>query len=192
MTGSFVDKRDGQSYKTITIGKQTWMAENLNYIPHDSITTEFSGSWCYDNDPKNCEQYGRLYSGEVAKKVCPDGWHLPSLDEFLEIVEHYEGESITIERDTWPKNSKDAGILLKKGGIGFDALYAGHRPFLRSLQSETDIFEGINKYTEFWTSYSAPGDQVSVYLTPENQKLRSIYNDYDLLNNAYSVRCIKD
>lgn len=65
--GEFTDKRDGHIYKTVTIGTQTWMAENLNYaytgVPYKySSYTSDSTSWCYDNKASNCEKYGRLYT----------------------------------------------------------------------------------------------------------------------------------
>ena len=120
VTGTFTDPRDGQTYRTVKIGNQTWMAENLNYRylgPTDDLD---SSSFCYDDDPANCETYGRLYlwsaamdsagiiegntangcgynsecspSGNV-RGVCPQGWHLPSnCDEFETLFEAVGGQ----------------------------------------------------------------------------------------------------
>lgn len=74
----FTDERDGQTYKVIKIGKQVWMAENLNYETKDS--------YCYENAPANCEKYGRLYTWEAALNACPLGWHLPTKEEFETLV----------------------------------------------------------------------------------------------------------
>jgi len=68
----------GKTYKTLVIGSQTWIAENLNF--------DASGSRCYDDEFRNCYKYGRLYNWETAKKVCPAGWHLPTNAEWSELV----------------------------------------------------------------------------------------------------------
>lgn len=64
--GVMTDKRDGQIYKTVTIGNQTWMAENLNFAYTQPINGLDSGSWCYNNAPENCAKYGRLYTWDAA------------------------------------------------------------------------------------------------------------------------------
>ncbi|MBR6123607.1 fibrobacter succinogenes major paralogous domain-containing protein [Candidatus Saccharibacteria bacterium] len=64
--GELIDERDGQVYKTVTIGSQTWMAENLNYAYTQPINGLDSGSWCNNNDPENCAKYGRLYTWAAA------------------------------------------------------------------------------------------------------------------------------
>ena len=71
VTGTLIDSRDGQTYRTVKIGGQVWMAENLNYaytgVPFDyDGNTSDSTSWCFGNDPANCDTYGRLYTWAAA------------------------------------------------------------------------------------------------------------------------------
>ncbi len=125
----FKDKRDGQSYKVVKIGEQTWMAENLNYkITKNldcTVKSEKKGKWktqvagictvCYDEKSENCKKYGRLYSRKAALITCPKGWHLPSVAEWRALIK-YAGKG----------NKKLAFKRLKLGGeSGFDGLYGG-------------------------------------------------------------------
>lgn len=75
VVGSMTDERDGQTYKTVTIGTQTWMAENLNYaytdVPYEyekvkEVFTSDSTSWCYNDSAEYCAKYGRLYTWAAA------------------------------------------------------------------------------------------------------------------------------
>jgi uncharacterized protein (TIGR02145 family) len=84
-TSSFKDSRDGKKYKTVKIGEQVWMAENLNF--------NANGSECYENKPENCDKYGRLYDWNAAREACPQGWHLPSDGEWTTLTDFVGGSS---------------------------------------------------------------------------------------------------
>jgi uncharacterized protein (TIGR02145 family) len=86
--GTFTDPRDGKTYRTVKIGKQTWMAENLNYKP------KTGKSRCYKDSDSYCKKYGRLYNWKTAKTVCPSGWHLPSRREWDSLTDYAGDEKI--------------------------------------------------------------------------------------------------
>ncbi len=111
----------GKTYKTVKIGTQIWMAENLNYAgPNGDI-----GRY-YDNDPANGEKYGRLYAWEEAMKVCPEGWHLPSKEEWEILMNFAGGEKIAGKKlkakDGWFEDGNgtdDYGFSALPGGLCF-------------------------------------------------------------------------
>ena len=80
---TFVDTRDNQVYKTITVNGQVWMADNLNY--------KSSQSFCF-NDKPNCKKDGRLYSWHTAQHVCPPGTRLPNVDDWERAIANSQFE----------------------------------------------------------------------------------------------------
>jgi uncharacterized protein (TIGR02145 family) len=82
--GILHDERDGKDYKTVKIGTQTWMAENLNYISDNSF--------CYGDADSNCSKFGRLYDYPTAVLSCPLGWHLPSDDDWNTLADAMGGK----------------------------------------------------------------------------------------------------
>jgi len=89
--GTFTDARDGKKYKTVKIGTQIWMAENLNYAAEHSRCGGtnpqvdkygFKTYFVEEKDTENCRKYGRLYNWYAAMESCPEGWHLPRVEEW--------------------------------------------------------------------------------------------------------------
>lgn len=170
--GSFTDSRDGRKYKTVEIGDQTWMAENLNYKVNDG-----KQSWCYDKKKSNCEKYGRLYTWKAAQKVCPAGWHLPSLEEFGTLLEKdgssEEAKSANLRAPSWEEGEDK---------YGFSALPAGN------YYSNAKEFSFLGSNAFFWSS--TENNEYSAYNLDiyDNDAYVNINNNYD----GYSVRCLKD
>lgn len=206
--GSMVDSRDGQAYKTVQIGGQTWMAENLNYQTGESK--------CYENKPENCEKYGRLYTWAAAmdsaaifskdgarcgdgkecdaigtvRGVCPEGWHLPS-EEDLEELKKLAGQKAG--------DIDMAGTMLKsttgwmydagKGGNGTDGLGFGALPVGYYDSSFDDFYyEGSGAY--FWSS--TEGSSSDAYTLNLDFNRENAYVGLNDKNLGFSVRCVKN
>ncbi|MCK4346591.1 MAG: hypothetical protein KAX05_15005 [Bacteroidales bacterium] len=183
----WIDTRDGKHYKTVRIGNQIWMAENLNYITD-------SGSWNYFNEECLGEVFGRLYSWETACKSCPEGWHLPTDDEWIELEiyigihpksAHYDGYRGNDEGGKLKEVGFDHWYPPNKGATdeyGFTALPAGcyWEPYFHFLIDRA----------YFWTSTE---DSIS---QPWTRCLSSSGSDIgrypDYKESGLSVRCIKD
>ncbi|MBR4784248.1 MAG: hypothetical protein IK012_03225 [Fibrobacter sp.] len=180
--GTFVDERDGREYKTVGIWTQVWMAENLDY--RDSVAMpELEGNrWCYDDDVEKCDAYGSIYTCETAKQVCPDGWHLPTKDEWydmLNFVTSMGGITQTALRSTsgWIRN------LNGTDAIGFNALPGGFR-------LEDGFCSGETQSAWFWYD----GDCGKTY----NEGIR-VETGYHVATSymydekaQYYIRCVKD
>ena len=212
--GTMTDSRDGQTYKTVKIGTQTWMAENLNYA-YTGVPFKYSGytsdstSWCYG---EKCPKYGRFYTWAAAmdsvgrwstngrgcgfgvacsptypvRGACPEGWHLPTKDEFEILFDAVGGDSI-------------AGEMLKStnGWVAFDDYDYNYNTDAYSFSVLPAGFRNYKGYysdegydTAFWSSTE---DDISYAY--------DMYLSYDVdaanLNTCskffgLSVRCVKD
>jgi uncharacterized protein (TIGR02145 family) len=180
----------GQKYKTVKIGNQTWMAENLNY----STST---GSLCYGESPSNCTKYGRLYTWEMAKTVCPSGWHLPSRREWgiLAIAAGGTGEYGTGGDAGYNLKSKD-GWNQNGGGadsFGFSALSGGEYR-LNIVGDRGDwVFEDIGTNGHWWTATDYGEDLKYAYSRGMEYNGGFVIEETRTLKNWLfcSVRCLK-
>ena len=198
-----IDARDNKKYKTVEIGSQTWMAENLNYATTDSK--------CYDNDPDNCAKYGRLYTWADAmaldltyntqsaadevqtqhQGICPDGWHVPTQAEFnILYVSH--GSTAQSPRSNvlralkstteWPQNGSSG-----KNTKGFSVLPAG-------ICDTDNKFEGLGNASYLGGNTEMNGNSQKI-------QAQTFYSDDGSVNvmlmevekvEGTSLRCIKD
>ena len=168
--GILTDSRDGQTYKTVVIGSQTWMAQNLNYVR--------AGSYCYIDASFYCAEYGRLYTWNAARTACPSGWHLPSKDEFEMLFSAVGGQSI-------------AGKMLKSTSVNGTDAYS-FSALLAGIRFNGGYFTDMGHYAHFWSSTEYKYDNNNAY----NMYLRNSEDNAHLPNyskdSGFSVRCVKD
>ena len=166
----------GQTYKTVRIGDQTWLAENLNlYVPN---------SYCYDNKSYNCSKYGRFYTWEAAKAAASLvlGWHLPT-DEEWKTLELFLGMSQS-EADDWGWRGTNEGTKLKKdGSSGMDLRLAGYR-------NSSGYFNDLGYYGYFWSA--SPNGSSYAWYRYVYHGSSNVYRDNSTRSYAFSVRLVKD
>jgi uncharacterized protein (TIGR02145 family) len=163
--------------KTVKIGEQTWMAENLNI--------KAGNSWCYDGDDSNCDRYGRLYDWETAKKVCPAGWHLPTRQEWNDLIEVVGGggENVAgkklMSKNRWSNNGNGTD------DYGFSALPGGDRGYGGG-------FSSIRNYGYWWTATEGGSGEAYCRFMGYSILGFEIGDNANKKSYAYSVRCVKD
>ena len=177
VTGTFTDSRDGKTYKTVKIGTQTWMAENLAY-------KSINGCWAYDNNQSNVITYGYLYNGEIAINICPSGWHLPNEDEWATLINYLGGAKIAggklKEKGTTHWASPNSGATDESG---FTALPGG------SGNGSNEHFVTINTIGQWWCSTESEGDLMIFSMVYSG----GFVNDYYFeKRNCFSVRCVRN
>ena len=184
------DPRDGKVYKTVKIGNQVWMAENLNY--------DVEGSWTNDSLDKDGSIYGRFYTFGRAKKACPEGWHLPTFDEINELRENTGGVGLAGKNlkatSGWDKDENG------KDGNGSDKFCFGIKASGKSLNAADGVYS-VGKAAQLWTSssftdwrYDSYGnrinnDDLGYYLSftsSDSMQIESYSTIY-----AWNVRCLK-
>lgn len=204
---SFTDSRDGHSYTFVKIGNQTWMAENLAYLPVVMPASEASKDYaCYYvygyngtnvTDAKKKQEYqyfGVLYNLQAAKNACPSGWHLPTDNEWKEL-EIYIGmpldevDNVYDWRGTQGAKLKSSLTWAWIGGPGSDNY--GFKALGSGMKDEFNEFQGLQTWGEWWTSTQPPG-----YSTAYVRILRNTSSDIwytsSTGNVGLGVRCVKD
>lgn len=205
--GSLTDERDLKTYKTIVIGTQKWMAENLNYSDTINYPSMTGRNWCYRLD--SCAKYGRLYTWAAAmdsagtfstngkncgygktcsptypvRGICPEGWHLPDTTEWNTLFAAVGGKSTAgkmLKSQTgW---SAYSGIT-NEDAYGFAALPAGSR-----YNNGFFYYVGDNAY--FWSATQDSGDGAYGMYLDYCYDYANLHDFYKYF--GFSVRCLQD
>lgn len=193
---------DGNVYQTVTIGTQTWMAENLkttHFNNGKAIPTTLMAinndtnavyQWIYDDDTLNLPVYGRLYTWYVAShtcNVCPLGWHVPTEAEWVTMINHLGGDSIAGAslKDTGTTHWTSTNSTITNSS-GFTARPGGFR-------GNPLGYTGLGGSTTFWSSSPfgaggfARGKRYSLFASSN-----ICTTGVAVGNNGNSIRCIKD
>ncbi|MCH8331392.1 MAG: T9SS type A sorting domain-containing protein [Bacteroidetes bacterium] len=171
-TGAFTDPRDGQTYNTVVIWDQLWMAENLNY--------DVSGT-CQAGLQANCDTFGRMYTFTEALNICPSVWHLPDRNEWEELIDH------------WGQDS--AGIALRDEGADFwfpplDPLVVGTNESGFTALGAGNFWGNIRSLTSFWSSVEYSVDYAYDYGT--SNEIPDFSPSWGNKTHGRSVRCLND
>lgn len=156
-----------ESYDIVTIGSQTWMAENLY--------SQYMSPYCFQNRTDYCEMYGRLYTFSLTEDACPDGWHVPDTTDWkilLEVVGDKSAKKLKSEQ--WAGSDE----------FGFGVLPAGSGKVSDDWKQSYDASESC-----FWTSSETDGENAAVlcFSSDENEAKWQKRSKTSL----YSIRCIK-
>jgi uncharacterized protein (TIGR02145 family) len=187
---TLTDLRDNQVYKTVTIGEQIWMAENLNYMPEDTAGTIYSGGTVCGGgennslkDSEKCDTFGRLYLRKVAlykttvsnrQGICPDGWSIPQKTDWekLEVFVGKDAGKLKVTGGTWSSGTNESGFSLKPAGMFFSQAY-GYDQLKRS-------------YLFYWSSDNKP---YLVYICDEDNQFHYAHAAAEVM---IGVRCLKN
>jgi uncharacterized protein (TIGR02145 family) len=168
----FTDNRDGRKYRTVQIGDQIWMAENMNYT--------VLGIAC-EGQESICQKCGQYYNYDEAMNICPEGWHLPSDDEWMDLEIAMGMLNVEARKKGWRGTSPgQAPLLLAGGKSGLDLEVCGHY--------WGNNLKYFNKEAFYWTSTLEDGRNVWIRHFIRRASIDRIPNPPKL---RMSVRCIK-
>lgn len=194
---NYTDTRDGETYKTLKIGDQVWMAENLRYLPEvvgpdsgsktlplyyvliyeGNSVAEAKASSYYDT-------YGVLYNWAAAKIACPPGWHLPTEAEWMQLAE-YVGGAVMAGDKLKESGTDHWGVINDEitDEFGFTALPGG-------CCLTGGLFDGLENFGTWWTNTGFDAAQATYILMTHNGT--GVYKGQSIKEHGFSVRCVKD
>lgn len=167
-----VDSRDGNSYKTVVIGAQTWMAENLKYKA-DSVFLDYSWLTAM-NFPEGCDGTAYCELGEKPQGICPDGWHIPSVDEWNILADYVDA------------HNGDESVARDLAATGVDKKFPGNDLFGFGMNDETitstQADDSLFYVASVWYAENS-GTKLVLSLHKGKSNANNLY---------YAVRCVKN
>jgi len=206
----------GFTYKTAKIGKQVWMTENLNEdafrngdsIPEARVNSNyewyFTGeegkpAWCYyEDEPDNGDKYGKLYNWYAIsdpRGLCPDGWHIPSDDEWKEMeiaLGMSQNDADDIDYNQWRGTDEGSKLKAKHDWAGGteNTNKSGFSALPGSSYTSNMGFGGLGDEAIFWTSTGYADDRAWCRILYSHST--QVVREMKFKNAGFSVRCIKD
>ncbi len=172
-SNSYKDPRDKQKYRTIKVGDRIWFADNLNY--------KMDGSFCYKKDESNCQAYGRLYTWDAAVNACPQGFHLPTDDDFQSLWQAAGADfnaAYLLKAEYGWSGETNGNDTLK-----FSAMPAGNR-------FDDETYGNLSKFAFFWSSEASTEKQnARVWYMTSKSMAFSFMNKPKIF--GFSVRCVQ-
>lgn len=203
--GEILDARDNQVYKTIAIGDQVWMAQNMNYVSTDGNADDGVSSWCLSDNENNCLLYGRLYTWSAAMNMdavantakvvaydkaqgaCPKGWRVPSYEDWAKLVKNVDAANGDEKIGNSLKSVTSwAGIDGLTDTFGFSAVAGGERSLDGNYAKEASIFES-------WINEQGDGGLASVWTISSDEASSSelsFDNNQVIKASGHYLRCI--
>jgi uncharacterized protein (TIGR02145 family) len=192
------DSRDGKEYNAVLIGEQIWMAENLNYAIAGKccISHIGNGGTLTDENTEYCDYYGRMYNWETALEICPSGWHLPSIEEWRELLKIVGDKSGTkLKGDNWKES-----VYASENSYGFNAKPGGYGSYNAELdrfgfEGSYDIYYDYNYGTigEWWAASKDNNGEICSCRMSYNLDVVSCTAPAIVFVKYFrNVRCVKD
>ena len=210
--GTLIDSRDGKTYKTVTIGGQTWMAQNLNYgtmvsSEKDQNNDSKVEKYCYGNDADNCTTDGGLYQWAEAMAlpstcnttkcrsqishghhlgICPTGWHVPKKAEWNQLVMLLGGASVAgkkMKLKNTGYTNWDVSSYNDGNSSGFSAKPVGGR-------YDSVGISYLGSYVSFWVATEECASYADVRELSNSYAF--LYADVENKSYGFSLRCVRD
>ncbi len=174
---SFTDPRDGQVYPIVQIGNQTWFAANLNF--------DDGNSWCYDDNPSNCDTYGRMYDWQSALNACPNGWHLPTDAEWTQLTDFLGGSNVAGGEMKSTSSLWTAPNTGATNSSCFSGLPGGRR-------NTSSTYGSLGSFGYWWSSTLAASNPNRYYMRGLSSSDDNVTKTFFSENNGICVRCVMD